>query len=154
MAPGRVFALRPYWRTIRSQVERALGRIGYRIVDEVAPRTPDDAVLAWLRRRAAPDALLIPFHAHRDQGGELVDGFSLLRRIRRELADYSTLPVVAPVSDLGLAAAQLIASRESPERRLRGVLMLTQEDLAGDVVPALRRLLRAMPPDPEATIDA
>lgn len=140
---GRVYVLRPYSQRIRARVETALASVGLSIVDDVPAGTPDERVLEWLRTRTAPDALLVPFHAHRDQRGELVHGFELVRRFRRELPFYESIPVISPVSDLGLAAAGLLAARDDQRALIENLLLLRESELDGDLSFILRNFLRS-----------
>lgn len=132
----RVSALRPYSARIRSRVFAALAKLGAEVTTAAeAGATNDEAVAA--ARRAIADVLLIPFHAHRDHRGELVDGLSLISRIRAEVPEHAHTPIVCPISDVGLAAAGLMAARVD-ESAFAGVLLLHEDDIAkGDLAQRL-----------------
>ncbi len=68
--------------------------------------------------------LLIPFHAHRDDRGQPVNGLGLLRRLR-EIQHLATVPVVMPISGVGVAAFELMLSREETGSEVSLVLERT-----------------------------
>ena len=136
-----VYVLRPYPRRIREQVFAVLHQAGRAVAstDTVPRGTSDDDVLNWLSLRSLPRALLVPFHAHRKADGSVVDGFSLIGRLRAELPRYRGVPIISPISALGRAAAELRFSRE-PAWADSGVLFIVEEELSDDTLPAkLRR---------------
>jgi hypothetical protein len=77
MGTLRVAALRPYDARIRSHVFGTLEAMGAAVSTVVETGATDAEALDALRRVAA-EVLLIPFHAHRDRRGELVDRKSVV----------------------------------------------------------------------------
>lgn len=136
----RVYVVRPYDSRIRDRIFPALSRLDLTIRpdDVIPPKTPDADVLRWLRARPAPEALLVPFHAHRDVDGELVHGLEVIRQIREELPGFARIPIFAPISNLGLAAANLMLARY--EGQMDQVLFLYVDDLSD---AELARAIRA-----------
>ena len=87
--------------------------------------TPDRLVLQQLGRTDA-ELLVLPFHAHRDSEGQLVNGVELLPRIRLELARHRATPAICPVSQVGMAAAELLRSHVDAD--LLGPTLFVPED--------------------------
>jgi hypothetical protein len=111
----RVLPVRPYAPSIRARVFALLRSLGLE-VDEggsIPARTRDDEVMSRLRG-LSPSVLLVPFHAHRDDRGEPVNGLGILVRLR-EIEHLASVPVVMPVSGVGEAAFELLRSRGGPE---------------------------------------
>lgn len=101
----RLVIVRPYLPRIRARISAALARLGYDVSSAVViPRgTPDDDAVKQLGALPAPDALLMPFNAHRDGVGHVSDGLTLMLRIRAELPAFATTHVVMPLSQVGSA---------------------------------------------------
>ena len=138
----RTVVVRPYARSFRGEVFAALERAGCELVSTVPAGTPDRAVVEHLATLDC-DLLLMPFHAHRDEHGELVNGLELLLALREQGSRHALTPVLCPVSKVGLAAAGLITSRTGGE--LPGPVLLVEEDdlEASRLEGQLRRFLRA-----------
>ena len=130
-----VLALRPYSRRIRSKVFPALKAIGADVEVAVEAGASDHEAVAAIRDAPA-DALLIPFHAHRDSAGVLVHGLGLIERIRRDARLHQRTPVLCPISNVGLAAAGLMAARDDGPSMER-VLLIYEDDLDDADVPGL-----------------
>ena len=130
MSNVRVAAVRPYGRRIRSRIFGALESLGARVDILVEPQSTDAEALAAVRGTDA-HVLLIPFHAHRDKRGELVNGVELIGRIRADVASHRATPVLCPISGVGLAAAELMATRVG-ERLLANTLFLRADELDAD----------------------
>ena len=109
---GRVCVVRPYSRRIRERVFEVLGRAGLDMASAeiIPPRTGDDRCLAQLRG-GEWNALLIPFHAHRDSLGSLINGASLVARLRTEVPRLRHVPILMPVSQLGMSSLTLMLAR-------------------------------------------
>jgi len=77
-----VTVVRPYGRSIRQRVFALLERAGLVVQEaDVIPKgTSDESVLERLRERP-PEILLIPFHAHRDEHGESLNGIAIAERL-------------------------------------------------------------------------
>lgn len=140
MGTMRIAALRPYSARIRSHVFSTLEAMGAEVTTLVEAHATDDEAVDAVRRTAA-DVLLIPFHAHRDRLGELVHGLGLIERIRAEVPAHASTPVLCPISNVGLAAAGLMAARvDSPV--LEGVLLVHEDELGEhDLPPLIERFL-------------
>ncbi len=140
MATLRVGALRPYSARIRSRVFEALDTLGAEVAVLAPASSTDDEALRAVRR-AEFDVLLIPFNAHRDSTGDGVHGLTLIERLRSE-ASYAEVPIICPISDVGLAAADLVTSRRDGDG-FSGVLFLREDDLnSPSLVQAIAEFLR------------
>jgi len=132
-----IIVVRPYHSAIRDRVYLLMDLLGYDpIAAAVIPTgIPDDMVLAALERTTPPEALLIPFHAHRDTSGRNVDGLALAERIW-QIQGYRRCHVLMPVSQVAQAGFllrvvkldPLIASAilDVPERGLADVAELAR----------------------------
>jgi hypothetical protein len=151
MTTLRVLALRPYGDRIRSRVFATLRALDARVSTLVEARATDDEALAALRDVEA-DALVIPFHAHQDRQGTLVHGLRLIGRIRRELPTHAATPILCPISNVGLAAAGLMAARlEEPV--LEGVLLVHEDELGeAALLHLIRSFLRELGADPGSSV--
>lgn len=129
-----VTVVRPYGDAVRVRVFALLERAGLRIRDEnvIPPRTSDEEVIERLRGRR-PEVMLIPFHAHRDADGAVVNGIDLVDKLMRELPELVGTPVLMPVSLVGLAGARLrlsaTATTPLPEEVRASVLLLDESRL-------------------------
>ncbi len=139
MATLRVGALRPYSRRIRSRVFEALETLGAEVAVLAPAGTPDGKALRAVRR-ARFDVLLIPFNAHRDSAGDGVHGLTLIERLRSEPA-YAQIPIICPISNVGLAAADLVTSRQEGDG-FSGVLFLREDDLNSALAETITAFLR------------
>ncbi|MBM4280869.1 MAG: hypothetical protein FJ137_08935 [Deltaproteobacteria bacterium] len=145
----RIVAVRPYPIAIRARVLALLGQADCALAgDDALPKAADDTTaIAWLRDRCTPrlpDVLLIPFHHHRDQSGQFVDGLTFARRLHDELPALGTIPIVMPASAVVVAGVRLAlgphAARPlSPALRER-MLLLSEDELE---LPATRETVRA-----------
>ncbi len=107
-----ICVLRPYRKRIRERVFALLGEAGFDMAGAtvVAAGATDSAVVAALSN-VRPDALLVPFHAHRDTAGSLVNGLELLPKLMQAWAHLHGLPIYMPISAMGLGSAGLMLSR-------------------------------------------
>lgn len=133
----RAYILRPYFERIRERMVDALSRIDVAVgaSDTIAAGISDDEVLSWLRARPTPTALVVPFHAHRTPDKQLVHGLDLIVRIQDELPAFQRVPIVSPISNLGLAAASLMLSRYADTERFLSVLFLHEDELEDRDLP-------------------
>lgn len=134
--------VRPYHPRIRARISAALERLGYDVPNAfVVPRgTSDDDVVALLRAQPAPQALLMPFNAHKDGAGHVSDGLTLMLRIRAELPGYGATHVVMPLSQVG-SAGYLLRKAELGLDRPRNYALVEEADL--DDADGLDHKLRA-----------
>ncbi len=72
----------------------------------------------------------MPFHAHRDHDGELVNGLDLLRQLQPACPDLQDTPAFMPISSMGMSSA---------------TLMLSRDEEAGGLGEALRARILFMP---------
>ncbi len=121
----KVLPVRPYARSIRERVFALLRAAGLEVdeVQMVPPGTPDAEALKRIEQRQ-PDVLLIPFHAHRDAHGVVVNGLGLLSELGVR-PRFARTPVVMPVSGMGEAAFELMLSRLEPGSVLAAALERT-----------------------------
>lgn len=128
-----VTVIRPYGLSIRQRVFALLERAGLavRSADVVPKGTTDEDVIHLLKGRP-PEILLVPFHAHRDGRGEIVNGLDLLERLAGSVP-LERVPVIMPVSAMALPAAHLKLSPSSAQPfdvNLRSnVLLLDESEL-------------------------
>ncbi len=142
-------AVRPYHVAIRARVLALLGQAECVLApdDAVPMGTDDTTVIAWRKARCTPrppDALLIPFHRHRDTRGEHIDGLGVARRIEDELPALRDVPILMPASSVVVAGVRLALSHHAvrplpPSLRDR-VLLLPEDELD---LPATREAVRA-----------
>jgi hypothetical protein len=106
----RIVVIRPYRVSLRVRVFERLAEAGsnLELATTIPAETPDDEVVDLLQTTPA-DMLVVPFHAHRDRLGRRVNGVELLPRLRA--GRHVTTRVVAPVSRVGMVAAELLTSR-------------------------------------------
>lgn len=106
----RIVIVRPYRASLRDRVFELLSEVGLNLAlaTTIPAQTPDDDVVAALQTLSA-ELLIVPFHAHRDRLGRRVNGVELLPRVR--VGRHARTRVVAPVSRVGMAAAELLTSR-------------------------------------------
>jgi len=105
LSTKQLIIIRPYRAFIRQRIVAVLNQLGYAAEAAVLipAATPDDVVLSQLETMAVPQALLMPFHAHQDTQGTLVDGLALMLKIRTRFPAWAKTPVVMPVSQVGHA---------------------------------------------------
>jgi hypothetical protein len=134
--------VRPYLPAIRARISASLARIGYDVTNAiVVPRgTPDDEAISLLGALSAPRALLMPFNAHKDGGGRVSDGLTLMLRIRSELSAFASTHVVMPLSVVGTAGYMLRKSELGVDR-LSNHALVQEAEL--DDGPRLDARLRA-----------
>lgn len=125
----RAVVVRPYSTRIRDQAFQLLERAGVDIAEEdvLAPESTDDQVLHFLSQHF-PQVLLVPFHAQRSGDGDMVDGLSTLRKVEKRLPRYAKMPVLMPISNMGLAALNLMLGRD-PKNTDARILILKEDDL-------------------------
>lgn len=106
----RIVVVRPYRASLRDRVFGLLSQVGLNldVAITIPAATPDDEIVASLQTLST-DLLVVPFHAHRDRLGRRVNGVELLPRLRA--GRHTRTRVVAPVSGVGMAAAELLTSR-------------------------------------------
>lgn len=137
-----VVVVRPYGQSIRDRVYELLARAGLDMPNAhvLEKHTPDDEVVAQLLRRRY-QALLVPFHAHRDRDGVLVNGLNVLNLLAGRDRSLASIPIFMPISNMGLSAAKLMLSRDSDagglDDSLRGKVLFMPESELDD--PLLRR---------------
>ena len=106
----------------------------------ITPGTTDERVL-WKLSKNPAEVFLIPFHAHRDTAGQLVNGLALVLRLDRELPELRRIPILMPISTMGMSAAEVMLSR-GPEHggltdEVRGrILFIPEATLDDDTLPA------------------
>lgn len=140
-------AVRPYRRGIRDKVFELLERVGCFIREEdviVAGTSDEDAVRRVVS--AMPRILLVPFHAHRDAEGRMLDGMSFLRALADASGADFRWRVVMPVSGQGAASLALTRSGSTmllePEVE-SAILTLEESQLADPATESrLERFLR------------
>jgi hypothetical protein len=84
-----------------------------RDADVIPKGTPDDSVIDRLREKP-PDILLIPFHAHRDERGEVLNGIAVAERLAAALPSLAGVPILMPASTVALPGARLKLSPLGP----------------------------------------
>ncbi len=124
--------VRPYGTHLRQRVLHLLKRAEVEVHDQnVIPMgLPDAEVLRELKNRTA-SALIIPYHAHRDQAGNEVNGVDLGERILAELHQFADTPILMPASAVALPAIWLRMSPMSPHpisKEMQNRLLLLDED--------------------------
>ena len=110
-----------------------LESLGARLTVIVEPGAPDEEALRALARCGDP-VLLIPFHAHRDRHDQLVHGLSVISQLRESQLPQRALPVLCPISSVGLAAAELMTSR-THEASLARVRFISESELGHPDLP-------------------
>lgn len=129
-----VTVVRPYGDAIRKPVFAALERAGLSIREEnIIPKgLSDDEVIGALRGRQ-PEVFLIPVHVHHDARGASVNGIDVVARIGRDLPALIGVPILMPVSTVGLAGARLRLSARAvsplPAALRESVLLLEEPRL-------------------------
>jgi len=89
--------------------------------------TPDDAAVDEVMHSSG-SVLLVPFHGHRDESGEMINGFSFLAKLV-ERKGSCPWKIVMPVSRYGRAGFMLAEAR-LPDRTFGGQLeVVVVEDL-------------------------
>ena len=145
MALSRVVVARPYDRRIRERMFESLNRAGLEIDarDVIAGGTPDPEVSERLSASGAY-VLLVPFHAHRDSGGQVVNGLDFLRYLSETKPGAVRRPILMPISSAGMAAASLMLTKSGQPGDLddeltQRVLFLPEAELDD---PGLARRIR------------
>lgn len=142
-----VTVVRPYGPSIRQRVFALLERSGLVVRDaDVIPKgTSDESVIEKLRERP-PEILLIPFHAHRDERGEDVNGIAVAERLAAALPSLAGVPILMPASTVALPGARLKLSPLGPHPlsdELRARILLLDEsalDQPGTVAAILHHI--------------
>lgn len=103
-----VTVVRPYGPSIRRRVFALLERAGLvvREADVIPKGTSDESVLERLRERP-PEILVIPFHAHRDERGEGLNGIAVAEHLAAALPSLARVPILMPASTVALPGARL-----------------------------------------------
>lgn len=145
----RVMIVRPYSGRMRSRVSALLRQAGLPIDDATTiPRgTSDDDAIAQIMA-ARPNVLVVPFNAHRDDHGELLDGLTLCRRLA-ETPGAPEAPVLMAVTQMAAANLRLASSSGEHAEAHRAlieqrILVLVEDELddadaAARVIAHLRR---------------
>jgi len=99
----------------------------------IPPKTSDDEVLRELRGTAAR-TLLVPFHAHRDAAGVLVNGLEILQRLDDECPAHRESVMFMPISAMGMSSVTLMLSRDTEsdglaEQVRKRTLFMPEEEL-------------------------
>jgi hypothetical protein len=106
--------------------------------DDILPTESSDVQVIHFLGQHFPHVVLLPFHAQRAQDGEMMDGLSTLRKIEKSLPRYVKIPIVMPVSNMGLAAVNLMLTRK-PKLSDARILLIREVDLPEmKTVPLLR----------------
>lgn len=109
----QVVVVRPYTTRLRRRVWDMLRQAGLDMDEALQiPATTSDHEAVALVLETRPDALLVPFHAHRDPDGTPLDGLTFCRRLA-QTPGARPLPVLMPVSRM--AAANLRLSSHAGE---------------------------------------
>lgn len=108
-------AVRPNRRGSRDKVFDLLERVACFVRDEdvIPAGTPDAAAVARVLD-ARERILVVPFHAHRDTNGALLDGMSFVRSLADTAGDRFRWRIVMPVSGQGAAGLELARSGSTP----------------------------------------
>lgn len=145
----RFAVIRPYDPRFRQRVFEFLGSLGFdhENVDKLEVGASDDEVEPWISKLPSPpDLWLVPFHQHRTDGGEIVDGFSALRAVGDRTV-LNEAPILMPVSDYAFASSfpRHLATFQAAEPALasRLIVMPSAQIGAPEVRAALRTALPA-----------
>lgn len=137
----RIAVLRPYRRRIRERVFSLLSNAGFDMNGAlIVPAGASDTEVIDALSHVQLDAILAPFHAHRDRQQQLLNGLDLLAAIHERRRDLRSLPVFMPISAMGMSSAGLMLSRPSeaggllPELRAR-ILFMPEEELGHPSLP-------------------
>lgn len=129
----RILAVRPYGDRIRNRVFQVLEQAGWssQEQDRIPTGTGDEEAVQWVRRSPIR-SLLVPFHGHRLDNGQSVDGLQFLLRLHRAASGSFRWRVVMPYSHFAAPAVDLLVASRDFERDypqgLRDALMLLGED--------------------------
>ncbi len=106
----RVLVARPYPTQLRARMFDVLRGIGLDMDSAtiVPSGTSDEEAIATIVK-TAPEVLLVPFNAHRDADGGMLDGLTLCGRLARH-PDAPAMPVIMPVSRMAAANLRLSSS--------------------------------------------
>ena len=145
-----MMVVRPYHSTMRTRVFALLESAGLCSAgaQRVEPGTPDDDALAAIVE-ARPDVLLIPFHAHRDQAGNRLDGLTLSGRLHL-LPDAPQAPILMPITPMASASLRLADSKAANgitlevERLQRQRRLLAQRRIVAALHDAEHRAFRPL----------
>lgn len=142
---GRVFAfVRPEARALRERISGFLESIGYRLGSGLSldPRTPDEEAALWADQ-VDVDLLVLPYHLHRDQRGQMVDGIGVALLLGDKYE--ARIPILMPVSAYSLKAGfnpRLEILREKRPLVARSVVPMTEHDIGSTrIVAQLRRVV-------------
>jgi hypothetical protein len=133
--------VRPYDARIREQVFAHLKKAGITPDPSVRipPGTEDDEAIERLRG-VKNRVLLIPFHGHRDEAGNFVNGLLFARKLARAAPELNAAPILMPVSRFAAGAAHLLwevgvnGEKIAPELKER-ILLIEEEDLLDENLP-------------------
>lgn len=119
---ANICVIRPYHDAVRVKVFEALSELNIDMDSACifAKGTPDDEIVAELTLlRPEPDLLLIPFHAHNDHTGNMVNGVDTLKRIAGLGESYRTMPAIMPATTFKKDSLEKMFQRHdnlNPER--------------------------------------
>ncbi|MFW5876850.1 MAG: hypothetical protein ACOCXM_08945 [Myxococcota bacterium] len=130
-ATRRVLVVRPYGDRIRNRVFQVLERAGWSSQDCVPTGTDDEEAVRWVLH-SPTRSLLVPFHGHRLDSGQSVDGLRFLLRLHQAAGGSFRWRVLMPYSHFAAPAVDLLVASHDFERdypkELRDALMLLSED--------------------------
>lgn len=135
-----VIPLRPYTLRLRERVFHCIRSAGLDILDQalVPSGTSDEEIVALLRQHSVAP-LLIPFNAHRTDGGDVLTGAEMVERIDKDLPAWRQVPILMPISMFGASAA-ILRLAQMPDASRHRVLAFFEEDLNDPELPTRIRL--------------
>lgn len=108
-------AVRPYRRAVRDKVFDLLERVACFVREEdVIPAGTSDAQAVARVLSARERVLVVPYHAHRDSYGQMLDGMSFIRCLSEAAEDRFRWRVIMPVTGQGAAGLELARSGSTP----------------------------------------
>lgn len=107
----QAIAVRPYRRAVRDKVFDLLERVACFVRDEdVIPAGTSDAHAVARVLAARERVLVVPFHAHRDANGQMLDGMSFVRALADASQHRFRWQIIMPVTGQGAAGLELARS--------------------------------------------
>ena len=131
---------RPYGERIRKRVFSFLDSMGYELGAGLvlAPGRSNAVAAQWIRGLPNVDLLLIPFHVHRTESGDLVDGIGVLSLIN-DLYVNAPRPTLMPVSHYSLKASfprRLDELRDAAPAAERFLLPMREDQIGSPTIRA------------------
>lgn len=144
--------VRPYPGRLGARVMELISDAGYLVgPNAILPAgTSDERAARWIGRNSF-ELLVIPFHLHRGDGGEVLDGIGVLLQLPE--SDFlRPVPIVMPVRNFSWHASFLrrfeVLQGERPDL-LPWLLTIHQDDFSRNTLAArLRRTQDARPQSP------